>query len=106
MLNSTETKHRELLNTQLNADETLNKDSGELIHREKIENTPFYLVGTEEKGYFLTMGKYKLTENQPTKQQALNDLTNERWNIVMRMSAIIHESIANEAIQKIDTIKR
>lgn len=106
MSNSTGTKHRELLNTQLNAEETHNKNSSELIFREAIEHTPFYLVGTEENGYFITMGRFKLTENQPTKEKAINQLTIEQWNIVMRMSAIIHESIANEAIQQIDTIKK
>lgn len=43
--------------------ETTKQESSELVKQEEIEGTPFKLV-TTEKGAFIAMGQYRLTEVQ------------------------------------------
>lgn len=93
-----ELKHSELLSIQSNAEENQNRENlnSELIERTEIAGTPFYLVGNEEHGYIITMGKFKLTQNKPTKEEAMNLLTTDYWNIILRMVTSLHESIMIE----------
>lgn len=59
--------------------ETHNSDY--LIEREPIEGTPFTLV-THEEMSFITWGAYRLTENRPTKEMALELLTTNMWDVI------------------------
>lgn len=96
-MSSKELKHKELLKSQMNAGENQNKENSsedtQLIERENIKNTPFIVVGNEEKGYILTLGKFKLTENMPTKEEAIALLYTDKWHIILRMITTIHETI-------------
>lgn len=80
---------QESLSIQENADETRKKSSS-LTEREKIENTPFWAVRTDE-GWFLVMGEYRITEPVESKIIAIDKLKTNKWEIMMRMSAIITE---------------
>lgn len=62
--------------------ETSNSDSSSLIEREAIANTPFTLIKKEEQGWFISWGNYKLTENQPTKEEAASLLDSNLWDII------------------------
>lgn len=97
-MSSKELKHKELLKSQMNAGENQNKENyseedTELIKREAIPNTPFFVVGNDEKGYIITLGKFKLTENEETKTAAIDKLITDQWNIIFRMVTTLHETI-------------
>jgi len=92
-------KQSEILNTQSNTEETLNKNS-HLTTNEPIEETPFRLVGNTETGYAITMGKYRLTKWTKTKEEALNKLETESWNIIANMIVVINEQKELYEIEK------
>lgn len=80
----------QLLKEQMNVEET-NEQSGKLIDYIKIEGTPFTMVIKEEK-YFITLGNYMMTEPQESYADALNQLEENKWNIILNMSIIINEN--------------
>lgn len=63
-----------------------------LITRTQIQNTPFTLVGNKDKGYFLTIGTYRITNYYPTATEAKEQLYKEQWNIIMNLIAIALDS--------------
>lgn len=90
----------ELLNTQLSVEQiNINKDnySEELIHREKLQNTPFEIVGNEEHKYFIALGKYRLTEpfnkkeHLTLQQTGLLYLIEDQWNIQLNLLTLFQE---------------
>lgn len=86
---STTLKQEELLNTQRNAESNHNKNST-LVERNKIEGTPFYLLKNNNE-YFITYGKYRITEPTTTEEETLKKLESEKWLITMHMIIIIIE---------------
>lgn len=89
-----ETPNTELLKLQSNADSDPNSTpSSELIERVEVVGTPFHVIGNEEKGYFLSIGKYRLTENRKTKDDALAEMNSNMWNIMMNLCIIIYEGM-------------
>lgn len=97
--NQQELPHSELLNTQLNAEENQSNspsNSTRIIEREPIEGTPFYIGGNEETGYAVSTGNFRLSTIVPTKQEALELLTTDNWNIIANLVATmiaIHEEV-------------
>lgn len=66
--------------------------SEEEIEREQVKDTPFWCIGNKEKGYFLVMGKHRITEIYQYKNQAYNALDTERWKIILNVIAIMMEN--------------
>lgn len=90
MLPNTKNTAEELLKLQTGAEDTHNKNSN-LMERNKIENTPFEIVGNEEIGYALLMGHYTLTEFLETKDEVKEELDKNKWIIIQRMiGSMIH----------------
>lgn len=85
------TKQRELLASQLNANEPNNFPSGQIVEREQIENTPFWIVGNKERGYFLAFGKFQMTEEVPNKLDVILNLEKDRWNVLVKMIVCVTE---------------
>lgn len=101
MQHSTTTKQRDILNTQNNIENNPNSNSSQLISKDPIQNTPFWIVGTEETGFMGVMGKYKITENFKTKDEALQELIKQDWaTIINVVSIIVQETVAHELRQK------
>lgn len=88
-------KQSELLNLQTNADVSQNKENSnsELVERHEIPNTPFHIVGNKEKGYFLTLGKYKISDTYKTEEELFEDVDKQHWNITLRLITTVHEAI-------------
>lgn len=101
MQHLTQTKQGELLNTQLNAEETPKPQSGKLIEREQMKDTPFWIIGTEENGYFGTLGKYQITSTFPTKRAVEDHIETKVWEIIMKVAGIV----ANDLIEANERIK-
>ncbi|AXH77139.1 MAG: hypothetical protein [Microviridae sp.] len=83
-------KQQDILKSQRNAEEAdrENSETGKLMEREEIIGTPFLIVGNEEKGYFLALGPYRLTEPTEYKYDVEKVLTEELWNIVIKVISV------------------
>lgn len=81
------TEKQELLHAQTNAENhhNTNFSSEELLERENIEGSPFVIIGNEQKGYFLTLGKWRLTDSFKTKLDVILDLDKNKYTIILKM---------------------
>lgn len=105
-MNSTSIKQSELLNAQLGSDGTHKESSNsELITRERITGTPFWVIGQENKEWFIVMKNYKITEGKATREEALKELENNKWNIIAAVCEIVTIEIANSAGQYLEAAK-
>lgn len=84
----------DILNTQNNVEETP-KQNSPLSEREPIDKTPFWLI-TNQTGSFITFGEYRVSQILPSKAEALDELRNNDWNIIMHMVAVIVEKTLQE----------
>lgn len=83
---------REKLHTDTSAAETENNKDSLTIDRQIIKNTPFTMVGTPKDGYWLTMGKHRLSQAYRTKQEVLVYLKQKDWTLITAvMIAFIHD---------------
>lgn len=90
-----------------NAEKT-NTDNRKLLTYEPIAGTPFYVTGSSEQGYILTVGKYRVTEPVDTIEEAISKLDTEIWLIISRLvSSYIHfdrcEPITNNLVENSTT---
>lgn len=74
------------------------ENNEELLERHKIEDSPFYIIGNPKDGYFLSMGKHRLTELLPTIEEVKEHLQNNTWNIILQLVILVCE--ANDAVKK------
>lgn len=87
---------RELSLSQTNAGENQNNSdlNTELVHREKVPGTPFEIVGNNDHGYFLALGKYRLSnhldlEHTTLQEAAKHELKENGWNIITNLITLI-----------------
>lgn len=100
---------KRIFGAKSNANESQNKehygnqeqttDPKQIVVRENIKGTPFWINKVEEKGWFITLKGYQLTEAKKTRKEAIEEiwLENNGWNVIGNMIIIIHEQVANEA---------
>lgn len=83
---STKNKHSELLHTQDNTEENHTNNSNSIYERRQLKNTPFWIIGDQEQGYNLIMGKWKLTtEPHKTIEDLREWMIKNKWNIILSM---------------------
>lgn len=89
------------MSTQSTGD-TNDKENSPLLTRNKIENTPFWIVGNENAGYKITWGKFTFTDEPfKTETDATLWFDTHPWEITLHLIAI---GVAmNKDIQKKDT---
>ena len=78
----------------MNAEESYlpNKDlNSEILEREAISGTPFWIIGNHIDGYFLAFGKYRLGDVKNTKEEILKYLNEEMWTILGFYTGILIE---------------
>lgn len=101
-------KTTELLTTQLNADQQDNSDSSAkpIWERAQIVNSPLWIVGNQEKGYHITMGKYKITKDpiekgsQATLEQMAEDwLYLHIWDVILTIALCASQDLINQSKQ-------
>jgi hypothetical protein len=74
-----------------NANQTTNSESSsELVERVEIKETPFTAVRADAK-WFLTMGKYRLTEPLDTLEECEIAAFETSWSRIMQIMAIMIE---------------
>lgn len=87
-IKKTELPANEQLNTQLYAgEENTHKEtfSTQLVEREKIENSPFEIIGNKDHGYFAAFGKYRITEKFENMQLVKDYLESHKWEVVVNL---------------------
>ena len=67
---------------------------------ETIEGTPFRLIGSDENGFAIAYGRYRVTDIKPTTDEALQELVNQQWNILARMAGIIADLTLDKHLQE------
>lgn len=72
-----------------NTEQEPNSDSSkEMVEKIQVPETPFTMVRFEDK-WFLTMGKYRLTEPADTKEEIEAQIENTSWNRIIQIILII-----------------
>lgn len=70
-----------------------------LIEHHPLDGTPFTITGNEEKGYFLRIADYKLTDTMPTTGDLLDEMDLKQWQIIFNLICTLIE--INERSQQI-----
>lgn len=80
------TTQRELLHSQTSAEnfDTVKQQYSEIIERIPVENTPFTIVGTENR-WMVSLGQYQLTRWYHTKEEAANAITSRDYELLFAM---------------------
>lgn len=99
MSNTTNEEQEGTFNIPNNAGET-HKENSPLIEHNELPNTPFHITGSKEKGYFLRLGDYRLTDIYKTEKQLFQQFEKQQWNIIMRMTGAIIERYTEQQKQK------
>lgn len=94
MLHTTNKETSEQFTTYTDVLKQNNSDSSEAdkTSYEPIENTPFFMVGSEKKGYFIALGNHRMTEPKPTKEEAREELEIKKWNIIANLFIVMDEA--------------
>lgn len=75
-----------------NVENTNNVDSSsELVEMVKVEDTPFTLI-RQEKDWYVTIGKYRISEKIGSKEEAMEDAKRVDWERVMQVCGIMIEN--------------
>lgn len=96
-------KHRAQLQSQMNAESRANLDSseeGELIEKNEIEGSPYWVIGNKEQGYYITFGKWRLSEAHKTAEEALEWLDNNIRMVLVQTMVVLLEIHEEEKFQK------
>lgn len=82
MSQPTKTTQSDIFNTQLNIEKTHKQNSSQTVTNEPITNTPFRIIGFEREGWAIVIGQKRLTEWKKTKEEALEELNDNKWNVL------------------------
>ncbi|AXH75106.1 MAG: hypothetical protein [Microviridae sp.] len=82
---------KELLQSQTGAENQNNSDSSRLIEREAVEGTPLIIVGSEETGWMITLGKYQVSRRYPVKEMAIDAVSNRDYELLLSLMSVILE---------------
>lgn len=86
-------KSTELLNIQSNAEETDKQSStSELVKRIDIEETPFQAVKLVDKGWFIALGQYRLTDYKETEEECRLMAKEKHWELLLSVISVIVET--------------
>ena len=70
-----------------------------MLERELIKGTPFWIIGNSIDGYFLAFGKYRLGDVKNTKEEILEYLNQEMWTIIGFYTGILVDLMIEEKIK-------
>lgn len=85
---------KELLQSQTNVDEFQDKpNSSNLVIREEIKGTPFHLINYNNEGWFVALGKYRMTETGKDKEELIKMVENKDWTLILDTIAVLTENV-------------
>lgn len=74
--------------------------SNEQFYSEKVENTPFRVVGEKGKGYRLIFGTEAIGELKQTPEEAMLELEMDTWNIIARVAGVVYIHQRKDEIER------
>lgn len=77
---------------------TLVDKKEQLIQQEEIPHTPFTLVTVLDKGSFIALGNMRLTDYLPTKEHAIDVITEESWDFLLSVIIAIVKTIEDKGL--------
>lgn len=81
---------QEILASQTNAENQDKPNSNsEILKRKKIQDTPFWIVGNDEQGYFLAMGINRISEILPTPEEVEKYLSKNMWDVITKIMIVM-----------------
>lgn len=97
MSNKTKKPFSELLQSTLSPEERAihkeNYSNEELSTFELIPYTPFFVVGDPNKGYAAVMGKFKITETMDSKEQVVELVHAQPYELLITIMSCVFETI-------------
>lgn len=88
---------QELLATQNNIDEkNTNNNNSSNYTRQQLDGTPFWIIGNNEEGYKLTMGKYKISNTMATPEEVETWLLIHQWDVVLSVALCAYTDLENQ----------
>lgn len=93
---------RDILESQTSVPEKENKQnsSEELIEQEEVEGTPFKLVNIRKGGWFIALGRHRLTEMQENKQELIEKIVNKDWTLVLDTIVALTLAVGHDDMTK------
>lgn len=67
------------------------KKGTQLINKIRIQNSNLYIVGNDEKGWAIVIGKKRITEWMATEKDVWEYIFNEEWDLITRIVATFIE---------------
>jgi hypothetical protein len=61
------------------------------LSRHEVEESPFTVVGNNENGWVGTMGKYRITEQFNSKEEAIKDVEVITWNRIVQVLILVNQ---------------
>ena len=61
------------------------------LSRHEVEESPFTVVGNDENGWVGTMGKYRITEQFNSKEEAIKDVEVITWNRIVQVLILVNQ---------------
>lgn len=86
-------EQQDVLHAQLNPEFETTTDNNELLHKEKIDGSPLWIIGEPTTGYFVAMGKYRLTEKVTKLETARLLPYSNMWEIIINIIAVISNDV-------------
>ena len=88
------TSQKDLLDIQTKLE---NVTENETIERKKIENSPFFAIGSKKDGYHIICGTSRLTEfSIETLEEVDEYIEEKKWELIAQLVAIIVPRIMDE----------
>lgn len=100
-------KQSEQSNTPENVEDANRETSSQILVNEAVKGTPFRVVGNNTQGYALTLGKYRLTEPKPTKEEVIENTIYVDWNLIANMIVTViktYDEMEEGEIKSLDNI--
>lgn len=82
----------DILSTLLNTDETRKQGSPLIIH-EQIQQTPFTITGNPETGYFIRLGRLRLTEYYDSIAECKEIIDKKQWDFICNLIISLHKAV-------------
>ena len=101
-MKSEQLEHLKLQTSAEKEDSNRENSSFELVERDQINGSPFWIVGNKVDGYFLAFGKYRMGDVFYTKEEVVNYLENSKWDIVGYYAGIIAELTIDEKLKNLE----
>lgn len=84
---------KELLRLQTSGENqnTSNNEPSELVKKQLVEGTGFEIVTVENKGSFIVLGKYRLTDIYETEEECREMIKNKDWELILGLMGAVME---------------